>query len=62
MHFEDSHDAAPLHLDPNVGALNQIVDQYKPADTPVIITDVVRDIDTIAKQVTYSGWLKLSFH
>ena len=46
-----------LHLlDPNIGALTQIVEQYKPDGTPVIVTDVVRDIDTIAKQVTYSGW------
>ena len=43
-------------LDPNIGALTQIVEQYKPDNTPVIVTDVVRDIDTIARQVTYSGW------
>lgn len=43
-------------LDPNIGALTQIVEQYKPANTPIIVTDLVRDIDTIAKQVTYSGW------
>ena len=46
-----------LHLlDPNIGALTQIVEQYKPAETPVIVTDVIRDIDAVAKQVTYSGW------
>lgn len=43
-------------LDPNIGALTQIVEQYKPANTPVIVTEVVRDIDSIARQVTYSGW------
>lgn len=43
-------------LDPNIGALTQIVEQYKPDNTPVIVTDVVRDIDAIARQVTYSGW------
>jgi type I restriction enzyme R subunit len=43
-------------LDPHIGALTQIVEQYKPEDTPVIVTDVVRDIDAIARQVTYSGW------
>ncbi len=49
-------DEALLLLDPNIGALTQIVEQYKPANTPVIVTDVVRDIDIIAKQVAYSGW------
>ena len=56
MDTEGRLDEALLLLDPNIGALTQIVDQYKPAGTPIIITDVVRDIDTIAKQVTYSGW------
>ncbi|HUW77976.1 MAG TPA: HsdR family type I site-specific deoxyribonuclease [Candidatus Nanopelagicaceae bacterium] len=49
-------DEAEHILDPNIGALTQIVEQYKPANTPVIVTDLVRDIDTIAKQATYSGW------
>ena len=49
-------DASMHLLDPNIGALTQIVEQYKPAGTPIIVTDVVRDIDAIAKQVTYSGW------
>lgn len=49
-------DAAVTLLDPNIGALTQIVNEYKPADTPVIVDDVVRDIDTIVKQVSYSGW------
>lgn len=49
-------DEAEHILDPNIGALTQIVEQYKPANTPVIVTDLVRDIDTIAKQVTYAGW------
>jgi type I restriction enzyme R subunit len=49
-------DEAEHLLDPNIGALTQIVEQYKPANTPVIVTDLVRDIDTIAKQVTYAGW------
>ncbi len=49
-------DEADHILDPNIGALTQIVEQYKPANTPVIVTDLVRDIDTIAKQVTYAGW------
>ena len=49
-------DEAEHLLDPNIGALTQIVEQYKPTGTPVIVTDVVKDIDAIAKQVTYSGW------
>ena len=49
-------DAAVTLLDPIIGALTQIVNEYKPADTPVIVDDVVRDIDTIVKQVSYSGW------
>lgn len=48
-------EAAPL-LDPNLGALTQIVEEYKPADTPVIVTDLVRDIDTIVRQVRFTGW------
>jgi len=45
-----------LHLlDPKIGAVPQIVERYKPTETPVIVTDVVRDINSIAKAVTYSG-------
>lgn len=43
-------------LDPHIGALTQIVNEYKPDGTPVIVDDVVRDIDTIVKQVRYTGW------
>lgn len=49
-------DEAEHLLDLNIGALTQIVEQYKPVNTPVIVTDLVRDIDTIAKQVAYTGW------
>lgn len=49
-------DEAEHLLDPHIGALTQIVEQYKPENTPVIVTDLVRDIDTIAKQVAYTGW------
>ncbi|MGI5950448.1 MAG: type I restriction endonuclease subunit R [Brooklawnia sp.] len=49
-------DQAAHLLDPNIGALTQIVNEYKPASTPVVVDDVVRDIDTIVKQVSYSGW------
>lgn len=49
-------DEAQHLLDPNIGALTQIVEQYKPENTPVIVTNLVCDIDSIAKQVAYSGW------
>ena len=48
-------EAQPL-LDPHIGALTQIVNEYKPEGAPVIVDDVVRDIDTIVKQVRYTGW------
>lgn len=43
-------------LDPNIGALTQIVAEFKPDGTPVVVDDVARDIDSIVKQVSYSGW------
>lgn len=43
-------------LDPNIGALTQIVDQYKPDGTAIVVEDVVRDIDAIVKEVAWSGW------
>jgi len=43
-------------LDPHIGALTQIVNEYKPEGTAVIVEDVVRDIDTIVKQVRFTGW------
>ena len=49
-------DEAQHLLDPNIGALTQIVEQYKPDNTPVIVPDLVRNIDSIAKQVAYSEW------
>lgn len=56
MEAEGTLDQAEHLLDPHFGALTQIVDQYKPSGTPVIVTDVVRDIDTIVKQVRFTGW------
>ncbi len=53
---EGQLDQAEALLDPHLGALTQIVDEYKPEGTPVIVTDVVRDIDTIVKQVRFTGW------
>jgi type I restriction enzyme R subunit len=48
--------AAESLLDPHIGALTQIVQQYAPADAPIVIADVVRDIDGIVKQVRFTGW------
>lgn len=42
--------------DPNVGALTQIFREFAPPDTPVIIESVVTDIDTIVRQVRFTGW------
>ncbi len=49
-------DEAERLLDPNIGALTQIVNEYKPDDTPVIVDEVVRDIDSIVKEVRFTGW------
>ena len=49
-------DEAERILDPHIGALTQIVNEYKPNDLPVIVDDVVRDIDAIVKEVRFTGW------
>ncbi len=56
MEAEGTLDQAEHLLDPHFGALTQIVDRYKPVGTPVIVDEVVRDIDTIVKQVRFTGW------
>ncbi|CAB4942823.1 unannotated protein [freshwater metagenome] len=43
-------------LDPNIGALTQIVDEFKPDGTPLLEKVLVRNIDSIVKQAAYSGW------
>lgn len=50
--------AAALSLlpDPKVGALTQILHEYQPEGTPVIVEEVVADIDSIVKQVRFEGW------
>jgi len=48
--------AAGALLDPHIGALTQIVEEYKPEDTPVVVSDLVRDIDAIVREVSYTGW------
>ena len=56
MEAEGRLDEAESLLDPHIGALTQIVNAYKPKGTPVIVDDVVRDIDSIVKQSRYTGW------
>lgn len=55
---EKAADTDELNLlpDPNVGALTQIFWEYAPSETPVIIENVVNDIDTIVRQVSFEGW------
>lgn len=49
-------DAIPVLPDPRKGALTQILAEYAPLDTPVIIESVVEDIDAIVRPVKGSGW------
>jgi len=42
--------------DPNIGALTQILREYAPPNTPVIIEEVVAEIDALVKQVRFTGW------
>ena len=49
-------DEAERLLDPNIGALTQIVEEFKPEGAPVVVDDLVRDIDAIVKQVRFTGW------
>ncbi|MBG6214308.1 type I restriction enzyme R subunit [Cryobacterium sp. CAN_C3] len=55
---EDQAGGTGLDLLPNphLGALTQIFEEYKPADVPVVIGDIVAEIDRIVKQVSYPGW------
>nr|WP_176704686.1 HsdR family type I site-specific deoxyribonuclease [Arthrobacter sp.]AXV46305.1 Type I restriction enzyme R protein, HsdR family type I site-specific deoxyribonuclease [Arthrobacter sp.] len=43
--------------DPNIGALTQIFNEYKPKGVPVMVERVVIDIDKIAKKASYDGWV-----
>ena len=56
MEEEGRLDEAERLLDPNIGALTQIVEEYKPKDAPVVVEDLARDIDAIVKQVRFTGW------
>ncbi|NYD78430.1 type I restriction endonuclease subunit R [Arthrobacter cupressi] len=55
---EDESGTVGLDLlpDPNVGALTQIFEEYKPEGVPVIVGKVVTDIDAIVKEVRWDGW------
>lgn len=55
---EKAEDEGTLELlpDPRLGALTQIFQEYAPADAPMLVERVVKDIDAIVKQVSYDGW------
>lgn len=55
---EDDAGAAGLSVlpDANVGALTQIFREYVPDDAPLMIGQVVTDVDNIVKHVVYTGW------
>jgi type I restriction enzyme R subunit len=55
---DEGHLDESILPDPNVGALTQIFREYAPSDVPVIIEAVVNDIDTIVRQVRFTGWSK----
>ncbi len=43
-------------VDPHRGALTQILEEYAPPDTPVIIENVVEQIDEIVRPIRGTGW------
>ena len=53
---EGGADALALLPDPKLGALTQILREYSPPDVPVIVEEVVRDIDEIVRQASFTGW------
>ena len=42
--------------DARIGALTQIFSEFKPSDTPVIVENVVKEVDEIVRQVRFTGW------
>lgn len=42
--------------DDHVGALTQIVTEYKPEDSSIVVELLAKEIDQIARTVTFSGW------
>lgn len=53
---EESGQGALDVLDPRIGALTQIFEQYAPPDTPEVIERVVAEVDLIAKAIDVPGW------
>jgi type I restriction enzyme R subunit len=50
-------EAAAAILDPRIGALTQIFNEYAPPNTPVVVEKVVLDIDGLVKETaTFQGW------
>jgi type I restriction enzyme R subunit len=43
-------------VDPDRGALTQILEEYAPPSTPVIVENVVEQIDAIVRPVRDTGW------
>jgi type I restriction enzyme R subunit len=53
---EGGADALDLLPSPHIGALTQIFEEFKPENVPVLIGDVVSEIDRIVLEVSYPGW------
>jgi type I restriction enzyme R subunit len=49
-------DLPGLLPDPHIGALTQILEEYRPPNVPVIIEEVVAAIDEVVRQVRFTGW------
>ncbi|PNL18005.1 type I restriction endonuclease subunit R [Micrococcus sp. FDAARGOS_333] len=55
---EKADDEGTLDLlpDPRIGALTQIFLEYAPKDAPLLVENVVKQIDEIVREVSYEGW------
>ncbi len=43
-------------IDPRVGALTQIFNEFKPEDVPIVIENVVSQVDSLVQPVRGTGW------
>jgi type I restriction enzyme R subunit len=43
-------------VDPRVGALTQIFDEFKPEGVPVVIERIVEQVDSLVQPVRGTGW------
>jgi type I restriction enzyme R subunit len=43
-------------VDPRKGALTQIFEEYKPVDVPLVIENVVENVDSLVQPVRGTGW------